>query len=219
MGSQIIGFTQANIWEIEAGTKAGRVTLRPEDYGSLGIYSAGGANGTTAMAAGIAANSPIYSFRWTQAVNLALIKRITLSVGNGVTAFTAGAAQFNLYALRSFSVSDTGGSSILPTGNQNKLRTSSMGTTLATDIRISNTATLTAGTRTKDTNPLSSTVCGIPATAGSPILAPYPILDARPGEHPLVLAQNEGFCIECVMPATGVWFFGVKTEWAELTAY
>jgi hypothetical protein len=37
--AQIIGYTTTNMMEVEANTKAARVTLRPEDYGSFGIYS------------------------------------------------------------------------------------------------------------------------------------------------------------------------------------
>jgi hypothetical protein len=124
-----------------------------------------------------------------------------------------------MIAARSFTASDTGGTSILPSGNQNKQRTGLMGTTLLTDARISQTATLTAGTRTKDAQALASLVAGVPAVAGQQILLPYPIFDQRPGEHPLVLAQNEGFVIEATVPATGVWFFGVKVDWVEIAAY
>lgn len=219
MASQIQGFTQANIAEVEAATKALRTTIRPEDYGALGMYSQGATNGTTVMAAGIANNSPIFAFRWSHASNLCLIKKFLFSAGNGVTAFTAGFAQFNLFAARSWSVNDTGGTAIVPTGNQNKLRTSGMGTTLVGDVRISNTATLTAGTRTKDANPLASIVAGIPAVAGSVIMPPTLMIDQRPGEHPMLLAQNEGIVLECVVPATGVWSFGIRIDWAELTAY
>jgi hypothetical protein len=219
MASQIAGNTIGNILEVEANTHAARVTLRPEDYGTLGVYSLGAGNGATQMAAGIAANSPIYSFRWGNAANLALVKRVILSAGAGATAFAAGAATFNMIGARTFTANDTGGTSILPTGNIGKMRTSGMGSTLLTDARISSTAALGAGTRTLDANPLAAVVCGIPATAGQPILAPYPIFDQRPGEHPLVLAQNEGFIITCIMPATGTWFFGVKVDWVEIATY
>lgn len=218
MGSQISGFTSTNIMEVEALTKAARVTLRPEDYGALGVYSLGSSNGTTQMAAGLAANANIFSARWTHASNLALIKRVQLSMGCGATAFAAGVAQFHCLVARSFTVVDSGGVSILPATNVNKLRTS-MGTTLFGDMRISQTAALTAGTRTVDSNPLGSIVQGVPNVAGQNILAPYPLFEARPGEHPCVLATNEGILIQANVPATGVWFFAVKIDWVELTAY
>jgi hypothetical protein len=217
--SQLQGYTTANIMEVEANTKAARVTLRPEDYGSLGIYAEGNTSGI--MAANLSAASPIFSMRWTHATNLVLIKRLTLSIAADTVAFTAGAGLFNLFVARSFSVSDTGGTGITPTGNQNKLRTTGMGTTLfaSGDIRISSTGTLTAGTRTLDSNPVGSLAVGCPATAGVLILAPFPIWDTRPGEHPILLAQNEGIVLQASVPATGTWKFGIKVDWTEIAAY
>lgn len=215
---QIQGFTTANILEVDANTKAARVTLRPEDYGTLGIYSLGAPSGI--MAASLAANSPVFSFRWGDATRFALLKRVLLSLACDTTAFgTPGAGVFNMFIARSFSVADTGGGSVLPTGSFNKLRTTGMGTTLASDIRISSTATLTAGTRTKDSFAAGSLVTGFPNTAGIQILAPTPIFDQRPGEHPLMLAQNEGFVIEASVPVTGTWKFAVKVDWVEIASY
>lgn len=215
--SQIQGFTTANVAEVEAATKALRTTLRSEDYGALGIYSLGGFSGI--MAAGLAANSPVFSCRWTQASNLMLVKRIIVSAAGDSTAFTAGAAKFDLLVARSYSVVDSGGTSILPTANQNKLRASTMGTTLLADARQSSTATLTAGTRTLDTNPIASVVMQALATAGSKMLDPFAIFDQRPGEYPLVLAQNEGLVLQATVPATGTWKFTVKMDWTEIAAW
>jgi hypothetical protein len=219
MAAQIAGNTIGNLLEIEAATHAARVTLRPEDYGALGIYSVANTNGATQMTAGIAAGSTIFSFRWGNTPNLALVKRVRLSAGNGATAFTAGNSTFLLQAARSFTASDSLGQSLVPSGNQNKLRTSGMGTSLLTDARIANTVALTPGTRSLDTNPIAAVVAAIPNVAGSPILAPYNMWEAKPGEHPLLLAQNEGFIITTIMPATGTWFFSVGVDWVEIAAY
>lgn len=216
--AQIAGFTSANIAEVEAGTKALRTTLRPEDYGSLGIYSAGGVSGI--MAASIANDSMIMSWRWADATRLALVKRVTISAGCDTVAFAAGTFYFQLFSARSFTVSDSGGLSLLPSGSQNKLRTTGMGTTLLTDFRISNTAALTSGAgRTNDTNPIGTVVGSVPATIGTPMLAPFPLLDQRPGEHPLLVAVNEGLVITVRVPLTGTWKFAAKVDWTEITAY
>jgi hypothetical protein len=220
--SQIQGFTTANIVEVEANTRAMRVTLRPEDFGSLGIYAEG--KTSAIMAAGLGAAAPIFSARWSHATNLCLIKRVTLSLGADTVAFAAGSALFNLFVARSWSAADTAGATAVamtPTGNQNKLRTTGMGTTLfATgDILISTTGTITAGTRTLDSNPIGALALGVQATAGIPILAPWPMWDVRPGEYPLLLAQNEGIVLQATVPATGTWKFGIKMDWTEITAY
>jgi hypothetical protein len=216
MGSQISGLTSANIAEVEAATKALRSVIYPEDYTTNGNYSMGANSGV--MAAGLAANSPIFAFQWTHASKLCLVKRIIISAGNAGTAFAAGVAVFNMFGARSFSVMDTGGGSVLPTGNANKLKTG-MATTQLAAARVSSTATLTAGTRTKDGVPMGSLVQGVQATAGIPFAPPYPIFDAAPGQYPLVLATNEGFVIEATVPATGTWQFGIKVEWGERDSY
>ena len=214
MAVKIVGNAGPDV-EVETNTLAMRTVIRPDDYGSLGIYSLGAASGT--MAAGLGAAAPIYSLRYGSA-NLALVKKVILSVGDTATAFTAGIFTFQLFVARSFTASDTGGTSILPTANTAKLRTS-MATTGMTDIRISSTATLTAGTRTLDGQALASVTSSDPATAGQSPLAPWPIFEARVGEYPLVLAQNEGFEIQATVPATGTWTFSVTTMWEELSTY
>lgn len=216
-GIQIVGNTNnTTAAEVEANTKALRSVIRPNDYGSLGIYSLGAVSGV--MAAGLAANSPIYSFRWSDASNLALIRKVILSAGNTGTAFAAGVASFNCFVARSWSVSDTGGTAITPATSSNRLRVG-MGTTLVGDVRRSATATLTAGTRTKDGSPIGSITTSIIATGGTPLLLPVAIYEARVGEYPLVLGQNEGLVIEATVPATGTWTFSVTTMWEELAAY
>lgn len=216
MATQISGATAANILEVEANSKAARFTPKPVDWGSLGIYSLGATSGT--MAAALAANSPVFSFRWGNASNLAVVKKILLSAGNTATAFTAGICIFQLFIARSFTIADTGGTSVLPSGASNKLR-ASMGTTLLSDARISSTATLTAGTRTLDAQPVGAIGVSEPATAGTPILQPQPLFIALAGDYPIVLAQNEGFVIQATVPATGTWTFSVQVQWEELASY
>lgn len=220
MPVQVVGSTNnTTAAEVEPNTLAQRVVVRPDDFGSLGIYHQGANNGTTAMAAGLAAAAPIFSYRWGNASNLAIVKRVLFEMGSGGTGFTAGSAQFNMFIARSFSASDSGGSSVLPSGNSNKLRTS-MGTTLLTDLRISATGTLTAGTRTLDAQQAASISVPV-GTASSTQLVPVKsiLFDQRVGEYPLVLAQNEGFVIQATVPATGTWFFSVQLTWEELAAY
>jgi hypothetical protein len=221
-GIQLVGNANSSTAaEVEANTKALRAVIRPDDWGSLGIYSQAGVSGT--MAAGLAANSPIFSFRNGNASNFIIVKRVLFSAGNTATAFTAGVCTFNIFRCTSFSASDTGGSAILP-GSGNKLRTS-MGSSLLTagnssDIRIASTATLTAGTRTKDAQQLASIVTSIVGTGGTVVVQPgTPLFDARIGEHPLILVQNEGFVIEATVPVTGTWTFTVKVDWEELSTY
>lgn len=212
MGIRLIGST-GGLGEVGGSLKALRVTQFPYDYGSLGAYSAGVSSAI--MAAGLASAAPIVSFRYGGA-NLAVIKRIELSMGGLGTAFTAGQATFNLFAARSFTVNDTGGAAATLTTNNNKLRTS-FGTTGLSDLRASSTATLTAGTRTKDATPLKTISLGIGTTASlAYVPMNTPLFGADPNSHPLVLAQNEGWVIEATVPATGTWAFSCNVEWTEM---
>jgi hypothetical protein len=172
------------------------------------------------MSAGLTANSPIFSFRWIDATRFVLLRRVLFSAGNTGTAFTAGVATFQLFAARAFTASDSNGTSFLPTGNVGKLRTAPMATSLVGDLRIASNTTLGVGTRTLDANPLGSLSVGIPAVAGQPMVPPNtPLFDTQPGEHPHVMAQNEGFVIQANVPATGTWTFSVQALWEELASY
>ena len=102
-----------------------------------------------------------------------------------------------------------------------------MGSSLfvAGDIRIATTAALGAGTKTLESNSMASIVAPGPITASlnGQIIAPGTVLfepDQGDGEHPLLLAQNEGFVIRSVaVPATGTWRFSVYMVWTELAAF
>lgn len=222
MPTTIAGFSNV-LQEVEANTRAARAVLRAHDVGALGSYSLGTKSGI--MAAGLGAAAPIFSFRFAPTVNptsLMLVKKILLTASTLGTAFTAGSALFEAFVLRGYTVADTGGGSLtlgtaVTTG---KLRTS-QAISGVTDFRISATATLTAGTQTVDTNPFASTIIAIPATTVSYAILPadYVLWEAKPGEHPLVLAANEGAVLRATVPATGTWSFSVKVLWDEVASY
>ena len=201
--------------EVETNTRAMRTVIRPNDYGSLGIYSKAMTSGV--MAAGLAAAATCWQFRWTQASNLALIKKVRVSAG-GITAFTAGAVTFNLFPARVFTAVGSGGTAGTITGNNGKMRTS-MATTGVADIRISSTAILTAGTWTLDTDPIAGITSSTTATAGIVLVPPTDLFWHANSEYPIVLAQNEGLNLQATVPATGTWTFSVQVEWEELASF
>jgi len=196
-----------------------RVIHRPIDIGSLGSYNFQAITGT--MAAGLSAGSPIFSFRWGNASNLCLLKRIRISMNSLGTGFTAGVGRFEAFFARSFSASDSGGTAVTLTTNQAKRRTS-FGTSLVTDCRISSTATLTAGTRTLDTLPFVGVTFGVGTGTNTVMLATVdlwvPGLEGG-ADWPLVFAQNEGLVIQATVPATGTWNAQVGLFWDEVGAY
>lgn len=136
-----------------------------------------------------------------------------------LTAFTAGNALFEAVVARGFSVSDSGGNAVNLTGNNAKMKTS-MGSSLVTDMRISSTATLTAGTRTLDASAMASVNFTVTTTAIASQLQGGTLLFSPDGnEWPLVLVQNEGFIIRATVPATGTWTGYIQIRWEEVTAF
>lgn len=206
--------------EVETATRSLRTVLRPTDVGALGSYSTTVKSGI--MAAGLAAAAPIVAFLWKPATvptSLCLMRRMKFEMYDLGTGFAAGDVLFEWYVARAFTVQDTGGGAATLTGNNAKMRTSFAATQAA--IQVSATATLTAGTRTLDTNPLRAmqTVAGTSAF-GSIVLPETEVFRAQPGEQPLILAgTGEGVVIQATVPATGTWTFYASFDWDEVSSY
>lgn len=189
----------------------------PQFGNQYGSYSKGMACGT--MAAGLASNSPIFSFRYGGTGN-AVIRRVTISAANAGTGFAAGVGNFSLYFATAFTASDSGGTAGTLTNNQGDLRTSFPATQVS-DFRIATTGTLTAGTRTLTTDATANLLFPTSTTASINLTSPgtsiYNQSDAS--FYPLVLANNEGFVIQATVPATGTWSCTVTVDWEEFTVF
>jgi hypothetical protein len=190
-------------------------TLVPNDYGNGGMYTNVAQSGS--MAAGIAGPASVYTFR-NPSSNFAVVKRVGLIAWSDTVAFAGALGFFSLMVLRNFTVMDTGGGSIDFSGNNAKLRTS-MNSALA-QIMVSTTAALTVGTRIADPSPMGRIVVTMPQTTQTMFVnnGTY-LLNKMNGEHPLVLATQEGFTIRATIPPVGTWVFNVTTEWEELPLY
>lgn len=191
--------------------KAQRVTDRPIEPGSGGYYQ-GIVMGTTAASPAAAAN--LVSFRWTSSSLICLIREIKLQVQVS-TASTAGLPEMAGYVARSFSVSDSSGTAVTLTGNALKKRTSYPTTSLG-DFRFASGGTLTAGTRTLDAQPIIDVSLAL--ALGSRDTQLFNI--DGPGDHPIVLAQNEGLVFQNVTAlTTGVYRYILGISWAEVPSY
>jgi hypothetical protein len=189
-------------------------TPYPVDYGVGGCFHLTSKSGI--MAAGLAANSPIYSFRWTSSTMNALLRRVRIAAWGLGTAFTPGIATFDMFVCRAWTGVDTGGTTDTLTTDNGNLRTA-MPATLLTEIRHSATATLSAGTRTKDAQPIDSWNIGVLGVANTAFMpTPHKIFEKLTAEHPLVFVQNEGFTIQATVPATGTWSWSITPEWDEV---
>ena len=153
---------------------------------------------------------------------IAIIQRITI---NWVmtTGFTTGQQiAFGGYVARSFTGSDSGGTTIALSGNNQKNRTSAQTSQIATggDMRISTTAALTVGTRTLDsaafgvTNGWAGTTL---LTTGTQPLQQVTLYEEFPGDTPLILQSNEGIVINnlVALGAAGVMSVAINIEWTE----
>jgi hypothetical protein len=205
--------------------RALRTVARPTDHGALGHYSIGMFSGL--LPAALAGNSEIFQFRWTDATRLALIKSVRISACVSTTFFAAGVpVQIDMVKATGWTVAGSGGTRGTLAALLKK-RTSNMASSLvaASDVGISSTAALTAGTKTLETLSLAAIAAPGPITASlnGQIVAPKTELfrgGEQSGEHPLILATNEGFVIRSVaVPATGTWTVAIEVDWAELASY
>lgn len=198
--------------------RAMRATLRPLDHGSLGTYRLSMLSGT--MAAGLAANSEIFQFRWSDATRLCVVTSIIWDGLSGTaTAFAAGVGKVDVLVARSWTADGSGGTPATITGNNQKMRTS-MGTTLLGAARISSTTNLTVGTKTLDSQAIGQYSAAFGTATSTQWVPAFDLLHVDPGgECPLIFAQNEGFVVRATVPATGTWQFGVTVCWTEVAAY
>lgn len=208
--------------QVDKTHAAARVSLRPLEKGVYGSYKIALVSGV--MAAGLAAGSPIFAFRWPSAAVNALIRNVRLTSGTDTTAFAQGSTIFDMIRATGFTVQDTGGASISFAGKSHALSTRfapsqiQIAASATGPIAIANTATLTAGTRTLDSNAMAALLGSVGAVpANYPTQAPGPLwAPTEAGLEPLELISNEGFVIRATVPATGTWKFGVEVHWDEV---
>ncbi len=207
--------------EVDGTTfRAVRFTPRPIDHGAFGHYRL---VTTVALVVTQAANGTLFSFRWGDATRLCVVNKIRLSCMQTAAATATIMPSFEVVLARSFTASDSVGTAVTLTGNNMKKRTS-MGTTLVTDIRKAAVAAgLTAGTRTLDADAIIQLPTNQSITTPNPNLY---VAELEPGvsdgNHPLVLAQNEGFIVRgptVVFGAAGTANLVVDVSWAEVASY
>ena len=198
--------------------RAMRATLRPIDHGSFGSYRVSGLSGT--MAAGLAANSEVFQFRWTDATRICVVTSVIWDgLSGSATAFAAGFAKVDMLIARSWTADGSGGSTLSLAGNNQKMR-SSMNTTLVGGSRIASTAALSAGTKTLDVQAIGQYSAAIGTATSTQWMPQFDLFHVDPGgETPLILSQNEGFVVRATVPATGTWQFGVTVCWTEVGSY
>jgi hypothetical protein len=185
----------------------------PQGQSSIG-YSVSYLSGT--MAAGLAADSEIFQFRWANANRKAVINSVTLDgLAGSATAFAAGFAKVALSVARGWTAVGTGGTAALPTGDVAQLRAADA-LTGVNDIRGASTGALGAGTKNIDAIPVGIWSFST-GTAVSTIYVPQKVelFDARRANAPIILEGNEGLTVTATVPATGTWQFALTVQWQE----
>jgi hypothetical protein len=186
---------------------------------------------TGTIGAALAANAELFQFRFTDATRLAVIQKILISAGNNVAGSAAALVTLEAVIARAWTADGTGGATAVLTGNNQKVRTN-MGTTLITSaagIRIATTAALGAGTKVLDSQGVGNYTLGtgtgaITTASKLSLIDKIDLLevDADGSQHPVILAQNEGFVVKngaVAWPAAMTWALGVTIVWAEVDAY
>jgi hypothetical protein len=211
----------SDLLTVETIHKAARVTTRPPE--ALGHFHLAVPTGFLTSSS-VAANAPLFSMRYAPGTGaVAVITKISVGFAQTVGWTAAAAHEFGVFVARSWTVSDSGGTQVVVTGNTNKARTT-MDPTGMTDVRVASTTTFTAGTRTLDTNAMGLTI--IPTSQVAVASAVYPfmqevIFDHNTSDHPIVLQNNEGIVINNItaFPAAGTAKMIFNIEWFEASAY
>jgi len=199
--------------------------ITPKPAGALGHFSLGTFTGI--IPAALTANSEIFQFRWSSTDKLAVIDSVLISASVTTTMFAAGVpVQVDMVKSTGWTVAGTGGTAYTPS-TFGKRRSSVMQSSVITagDVRTATTAALGAGTKTLESNSLSTLLAAGPITASlnGAIFPPNTVLfDSRleSGNSPLILEANEGFSIRSVaVPATGTWQVAVRVNWSEVGSY
>jgi hypothetical protein len=220
MGIQLQG-NGGTILEVEAATRAMRVTPRYVDYGSLGHYQI---SRRFAPAASTTAGN-LWTFRWTDATRFAVLTLLRLKVIQVAAPTAAIEDIFNAKIARGYTLADTTGSgSIAPAASMQKMRTS-MGNSLAEVRESSAAAGASGGTKTVDGDAFATGSVWVTAALGSLLYAPQTVLEYKPdmaaGECPIILAQNEGILVantNSFGTASGI-ILHFQLAWAEVAAY
>lgn len=201
---------------VDTTFQAGRVSIRPIEFGAFGHFRANLVTGATVS---LTAGDPIASFRWTSNVaNAVLLRaRVNAAITSNIT--TAVACPLELIKATGFTASDSSGTASQP-GSTQKNR-STMATSLVGDLRVASTGKLTAGTRTLDALGFAYSVPQFTPNVTNAGSVSYPddmyLIDSY-GQYPMTFAANEGFILRA--PIAGNTSGGVQytltLDWAEV---
>ena len=217
---------------------AQRTSLRPADHtdannAQLGFYSA--AVPTGAMVS-IGAGGILASLCWTDQSRLLVLLGIKAAFAVNAAITAATKLDVGAYVSRGGSAQATGGTAVVLTSNNNKMR-SRMGTSLIAsgEFRVASASAITRGTSgAVDANAFAlspfalkvSPDIGATAATGLALGVATPLVELYrwdPTKHPLILEPGNRETIElqhvAAGPVTGSYTGYFTFEWAELSSF
>lgn len=196
----------------------------------LGHYAAAQLSG--AIAAAPTALDPHASFRWAPNPSTILAVLMRIKVGWAVISAITTAVRMAYQAsiARAFTVDYASGGTLLVTGTP--VKTQAMRSTMApsqASIRMTTTGALSGHTNTLDTAPFAMTNWNVPSILTGTVSVPAGVAGPMQtlyewtglGQHPPVLANNEGVAVQLVHTgwATGTVSLITMWEWAEVLLF
>jgi hypothetical protein len=208
---------------------AARVVMKPLEYANLGqILGHYRAVCTSGSVLSLTGPAVVNSLRWTDPSRFFVLLRLEANLSIPSTITTGVVQDVAAYVFRGSTGNSSGaGSSTVDfTGNKQKLR-ASMGSSLVGELRtIGTTTALTAcAGKTNDGVPFGAGAFSLwpdIRTAGSAPIAPLILYKVDSfGQHPIVLACNEGIEIQDTTTnnTTGAIKFYFTYEWAEVSLF
>jgi hypothetical protein len=200
--------------EVDPTYKAGRTSIYPHD--ALGAYRYSGFTGL--LPAALAANAEIFQFRWTDNVNLCLLKYLKVRYAV-ITGFTAAQElAFDVQPSTAWSASGTGGAQIAPNA-ANLMRRTNYPQSKVGDMRIATTAALGLGTKTLTGQSILTGMGKTLAAAATVQDASFEsVMDLTSTfDDPMIFQQNEGFSVRnsILLGAAGTVRASIQVGWAE----
>lgn len=217
MAIQTMGQDGSTLVAVDPQHLAQRVSLRPVQV--LGWYSLALSTG---LLTGASLSSVLFSLRNGAPSNLLMVRRVGIGWAQTTAFTTAQRLEFQLAVCRAFTVADTGGQAVaMGAANIGKHRTSFASPSVA-DVRISTTGILgSSGSKVIDAWPIGLQWLFSGAAGTGMQASPNNLFSHDTGDHPLILAPNEGLNIlnGVAMGAAGVGILYVNIEFAEVAAY
>ena len=214
------GFTNGKVgMEVDKIFGAGRMSLRPIDYGQLSGGHLGGhfrVAKQTNLVTGVAAAGALLSLRWTNPDRVFVLLRLDVEA-TLTTAFAAAQeTSVDLVRVTTMLANDTGGLAV-DLANDGRLAMG-MQKSLISDLRVSDTAALGSGAGAiVETNPLEAATIPLGNVVG--VSAKACLFDLVAGhDHPFELVAGQGLRVRnlTAQGAAGVVRFLFRLKWIEL---